>query len=64
MAWTNKRADTVGIHERVDRVIVTIGWQNEFPKAFVTHLLAISSNRRSILINLEGKINNPKSFVL
>lgn len=41
----------------MDRATATVGWQNEFLEASITHLPMISSDHRPILINVGGEIN-------
>lgn len=49
--WNNKRAGHSNIQERLDRGLINGDWRAAFPNAFLTHLTALQSDHRPLLLN-------------
>lgn len=60
--WNNRRGGLANIQERLDRV-ANAAWKLLFPKVVITHLTALNSDHKPILLQTNPQMdNNPKSF--
>lgn len=60
--WNNKRVGKANIQERLDRGFANGAWKALFPTFSLTHLPAIKSDHRPILINTTPLNSRPKPF--
>lgn len=51
--WSNRRKGADQIRERLDRVVTTMRWRRDYPKATFTHLPRYKSDHSPIIINCE-----------
>lgn len=49
--WNNKRGGCANIQERLDRSVVNEEWRLMFPEAKITHLTALQSDHRLLLLH-------------
>lgn len=59
--WTNKRAGSDNIQERLDRGVANVDWITLFPHASILHLPAILSDHKPLL-STDINTNSPKPF--
>lgn len=61
--WTNRRMGNTNIQERLDRGFANSPWRILFPEATVTHLSALQSDHRPILLHTSPpSTSKPKPF--
>lgn len=48
--WNNKRRGLANIQERLDRGIAKEEWRIRFPEAKISHLVALNSNHKPLLL--------------
>lgn len=49
--WSNKRSGKVSIQERLDKGMINSAWRMMFPNPYVSHLTALHSDHRPLLLN-------------
>lgn len=60
--WTNGQDPATEIFERLDRIVVTASWTQQFPMANVNHLPRVHSDHAPILLRMHGKPLNQSKF--
>lgn len=61
--WNNCRCGRANIQERINRGFINESWRLLFPHSSLTHLLAVNSDHRPILLNTTPpRESNPKPF--
>ncbi|XP_078162805.1 uncharacterized protein LOC144557992 [Carex rostrata] len=60
--WTNKRSASEAIHERLDRVVATVGWLQMHSQTYVNNLPRIQSDHGAIMLRLDGRKEKKRRF--
>lgn len=61
--WSNRRGGLANIQEQLDRGFANADWRTAFPEATITHLPAIESDHRLLLLQMNPSTNDlPKPF--
>lgn len=61
--WTNRKVEKSNIQEWLDRCFVNNEWRLLYPNMVISHLPALPSDHRPILINLTPPSSNrPRPF--
>lgn len=61
--WNNKRVGKENIQERLDRGFINGEWRTIFPQAYVSHLTALNSDHRPLLLHTNPVTSaSPKPF--
>lgn len=61
--WNNRRVGKANIQERIDRGFINGSWRLLFLQVFVTHLLALNSDHRPLLLHTTpNQDSGPKPF--
>lgn len=61
--WSNKRVGKDNIQEQLDRCFANGEWRTLYPSACISHLIAIHSDHRPILINTSPRTpSRPRPF--
>lgn len=60
--WTNGQYTSTPIFSRLDRVVVTAKWLQEFPQAYVNHMPRVHSDHAAILLRTKHVPPKPRNF--
>lgn len=60
--WTNGKDTMTEIFQRLDRIVVTTSWSQQFPQAYVNHLPRVHSDHAAILLRAHGKPQSQSKF--
>lgn len=61
--WTNRRASTANIQERLDKGFANANWQIHFPNATIYHLVALNSDHKPLLLDTNPRLQTtPQPF--
>lgn len=55
--WNNKRSGKANIQERLDRGLINAEWRLLFPSAYISHLTALNSDHRPLLLDTNPTTN-------
>lgn len=60
--WKNNQGTSTEIYQRLDRVLATVQWLQQFPCAYVNHMPRMYSDHAPILLRMSQKIHNNRQF--